>query len=553
MHQKSKRTNRTATSLARIVPLLAGMVILAVTAMSFAPGSQSILTVQAQESVPDTTSTPTPTPIPPTPTPIPPTPTPEPTPTPAPTEMPTAEPTAIPTEEPSPTPTQTPSPTAEPPQPVVPDTVSCQPWTSAWVNSSWQFETTCTWQVNGSRIETTIDAELLATTPRGWGVQLRNPATSPDWSPAGREAAFVERSSTDPGSTFTFAMRLIAPEDAPAGQERSVVLASQIARMDNDVRITEPGIERHLTVTAPEPPATPTPAPSPTPSPTLAPSPTPGPGPESRAASVQSAVESEQCHLNGSNVVAIGQGAYGYHEFATFDCDPIQVPDDVTLSISAPTEGWQYRIANIAIEDGWRTGSLTRTFTGPVNLGPFVIYLGPTDASTSGVGQVTVTVTGADGVTGRSTLEARTPGSPDDNPVCADLPEMNVSAALTGGSLEPVAYSEQAQTNTGTASLQVENPQQCTGWTVRISATDLAYEGDSPRQPRVLAGNLRIAGDDVRALTLRNDAQTLITGGGPDASSTYPLAITLDIPGGAPAGTYTSTITLITTAAPGDS
>lgn len=126
----------------------------------------------------------------------------------------------------------------------------------------------------------------------------------------------------------------------------------------------------------------------------------------------------------------------------------------------------------------------------------------------------------------------------------------DITASLSDAMLLPVAYSTSPQTNTGSMTLSVENPSECAGWDVTISGTDLTYSGDAPNQAAIPVGNMRLTTPGMATLALSTTPQALITDGGSTASYTYPLGIALDIPGGAAAGSYTTTITVNTTSAP---
>lgn len=126
----------------------------------------------------------------------------------------------------------------------------------------------------------------------------------------------------------------------------------------------------------------------------------------------------------------------------------------------------------------------------------------------------------------------------------------SVTASLVGGeALPPLPYSLEPQLVANHMRIEVENPEQCVGWNVDISASDLAYAGNAPGQPNLTASSLRVMQPGGEVLVLSSELQRLISNGGPEQQ--YVFGVDLVIPGGAPAGTYSGTVTLVTSAAPG--
>jgi hypothetical protein len=97
-------------------------------------------------------------------------------------------------------------------------------------------------------------------------------------------------------------------------------------------------------------------------------------------------------------------------------------------------------------------------------------------------------------------------------------------------------------------SIEIANPQQCTGWVVGVSATDLTYNGSESGQSSLPSSSLRVVNPDNSLTVLSGTSQPMVESGGGNAG--YSLPVELLIPGGTAIGTYTSTVTVTTAAAP---
>jgi hypothetical protein len=477
----------------------------------------------------------------------------EPLPPPAPTETPVIVPTSIPAEPttpptiaptalPEPTATATPSPT---PTPVtVPDELTCIPAQGRWVDNRWQSESTCTYRVNGDRAATRIAVQLAPGSPAGWTIQLQAPGAAPAWGPAGERAEFTDERTATAGGSFTFSVRLIAPAGAPAGQVASADLVSEIVRAENGSPFTMPGITQRLSVTVPAPPVTPTPAPTPTPT----------PAPRMGVAMIVEQPNPSALSCTEPNGDKVQPG-----KTITYQC---------SFSVRYGSSGNLETIFTGSITSGWTVGMTGifggTTYSSPTGAGPVEMRV---SASSALSGTLTISVKAPAGaalgstgtfslttdctVPGACKTAAEKPSAKIVTTVVSSACSSPVTASLTGSTLPPVSYSLTARTNTGSATLQVGNPGGCTGWSVSISGTDFRYSGVAPNQASLPVGNLRVTAPGKTALQLSAQAKALITGGPADASPSYPLTLALDIPGGSAAGTYTSTITVSTAAAPG--
>jgi hypothetical protein len=196
----------------------------------------------------------------------------------------------------------------------------------------------------------------------------------------------------------------------------------------------------------------------------------------------------------------------------------------------------------------------TLTNTGAIEAGTsfdFTIRLTAPDmpeAGQSATVAISSTITSVDGetISGPSeTLTATIIGTPN----CSDLAGTPVTASLVRGTLPPVPFSLEPQIVLAQWELQVSNPSQCVGWVVNIHATDLVYSGSAPGQADLPAANLRVRQPGAPALEL-DTTQRLVSQGGPDTFYRFVFDIELVFPGGTPAGTYTSTVTISTTVAP---
>lgn len=142
------------------------------------------------------------------------------------------------------------------------------------------------------------------------------------------------------------------------------------------------------------------------------------------------------------------------------------------------------------------------------------------------------------------------PGTSFSARVSGALAPDSVTASLIGGeALPPLPYSLEPQLVASHMQIVVANPDACVGWNVDISASDLTYTGNAPGQANLPASSLRVSRQEGGTLVMSNDLQRLISNGGPDRD--YAFGVDLIIPGGAAAGTYSGTVTLVTSAAPG--
>ena len=340
----------------------------------------------------------------------------------------------------------------------------------------------------------------------------------------------------------------------------TVILRSEITRLDGDTETTSPGVEQRLTIVTPAPPVTPTPSPvptsTPTPSPTPSPTPTPAP-----VASVARVLDPQtgalSCSEPQGDSVKPGQTLelrctysirysfiIGYRTTISVSASPGW---DVGLSASFGSAGSYASGMNgdgsAAVEIPHQT-SLNGTIT--------VVAKAPTSATPGSTGRVTLTVITPNCVItcnpetrGSATFEASIVSA-----ACAEIPGASITASISGVSLPAIPYSTSQRTNSGTATLLVQNPRQCSGWVVDISATDFVHSGAAPGGVAIPAGNMRISGTGVQTVQLSNQARRLISNGSTQPTASYPLTIQLTIPAGTLAGTYTSTVTIHTSAAP---
>jgi hypothetical protein len=340
-------------------------------------------------------------------------------------------------------------------------------------------------------------------------------------------------------------------------------------------------VEEPTLATAPTPPPTPEPEPSPTPLPSPTPSleptmmptaeptatvPPPTVTPEATEtvtptatatatatttvtptatptpATVRTALARAGCVASGPTTVGF---VHGYQEFAVFDCAPIRSNGRVAISVSAPAPGWRYRVIESRTSPTtWRTSAYSQTIE---NLGVFQVYLGPTDASVRGCGEVTVSVTAPDGTVSLSTLEARTPDVGEGS--CSAAPVQPVTAALVGGVLPPLQFSFEDRVASGSLSVRVDNPSRVSGWSLDISGTDFLPAGAAPGQTPIPASSLRILRPGLPALPLTTTMQRVVSQGSAEPVLIYPMELV--IPGGTVVGTYSATVTVAITSAPG--
>lgn len=239
-------------------------------------------------------------------------------------------------------------------------------------------------------------------------------------------------------------------------------------------------------------------------------------------------------------------------ELVEYRCDNLGNPGDFSVSVTAPSRGWAYGIGPIDGKDTRRTGP-----TEPIRLDlapaskEFPVYFARLDTAVTGCGRITVTLTSlTTGATKSTTLRARPHGTgwgecTYDDPA---PPVQPITASLVGGELRPVAFSFGERRVENAMHIRVENPSNVAGWALDVSATELVYTGTVAGQGNWPASSLlvRVGGSTV---SLSEASQRIVEIGGDKASYEYPM--TLVIPGGSAVGTYTGTVTLTTTAAPG--
>jgi hypothetical protein len=248
------------------------------------------------------------------------------------------------------------------------------------------------------------------------------------------------------------------------------------------------------------------------------------------------------CALNGPSSVGFVQG---FNSYAVFDCVSVKTNGRVVLTVSVPTTGWRYQVVEPRTPaNTWRTGAFTLDTQ---NLVSFSVYLGPVNASVRGCGEVTVTTSVPNGAESRSTLSARTPDVGTGS--CTGPVIQPVTASLVGGVLPSLQFSFQDRVVSGSLAIRVENPSRTSGWTLSVSSTNLIYAGAAPGQPNLPASSLRVLRPGLSPLPLSNSAQQVVGNGGADAVYTLPMELV--VPGGTASGTYSATITIATTNAPG--
>lgn len=305
----------------------------------------------------------------------------------------------------------------------------------------------------------------------------------------------------------------------------------------------EPTVAPTGTLTPPTPTLTPAPTPTPSPTATVTPMATLTPTATMTPGVTRTSLAQGACAANGSTTVGFVQG---YQSFAVFDCTPVRSNGRVTIAVSAPTVGWQYRVIEPRTSPNtWRTAAYTRSVE---NLGVYQVYLGPVDASVRGCGKVTVTVTAPDGTASTSALQARTPDVGGGS--CSAAPVQPVTASLVGAMLPPLQFSFEDRVASGSLSIRVENPSRSTGWTLDVSSTDFTPLGGVPGQSGIPASNLRILRPGMPSLPLSTTMQRVVSLGGGEPVYTYPMELV--IPGGTVVGRYSATITIATTSAPGN-
>jgi hypothetical protein len=265
-------------------------------------------------------------------------------------------------------------------------------------------------------------------------------------------------------------------------------------------------------------------------------------------------------------VVAGGIITYQCSYNATYgplDTDEVLYPP-TTIDATIDT-GWDVGIASDSVGQGSLDGDGVAQIRAPaaqnLDLAITITVKAPADGAEDSVGALTLTATiPSDCVSeGRAVTDcsgtettgtARISTTIIGNPSCADLAGTPVTASLVGGTLPSVPFSFESRIVSAQLEVQVSNPSQCVGWVIDISATNLAYTGPAaPGQDALPASNLRVIPPDASEVGL-GSAQQLVSEGGPNSSYTLTFDIELVIPGGTPAGTYSSTVTISTTARP---
>lgn len=455
-----------------------------------------------------------------------------------PTEVvPTAapDPTAPPVEPTAPPAQPTMAPTVEP-APLVPDTLACEAPTGAEGAQGWQFQSECTYVVNSPRAETHISATIVSATTEGWTVELPDPGSGA-WGATG----IVDVASVAPGTAITVAVRLTAPASSQGGEQATVAIAAEIVTPSG---VTRPGASTTVAATIPQP--APTPAPAPRMQRTVqqaalaSPAPFTCTGPRADAA-LPANVAVYDC----AYYVDYGSSANATITFRATAGGGWDIGMEGSLDRIGPLTPSPLNGDGVAEISFGRDNKSVRDERGTVRL--------LLQAPGSGGGGAAVTLSQSCTQPLTATCAGMPPATftPSLPTVrCADLTNPGVTAALTGVTLNPVAYSASPRTNAGSMTLTVQNPSRCTGWGVTISGTDLVYTGAAPNQATIPVENLRVTAPGKPAVPLSGQAKPIVTGGGSEASATVPLAVALDIPGGSAAGSYTTTVTVSTTSAP---
>lgn len=142
--------------------------------------------------------------------------------------------------------------------------------------------------------------------------------------------------------------------------------------------------------------------------------------------------------------------------------------------------------------------------------------------------------------------------------------------SLSDGQMSPITfdYARTADVSTsGSLTLTVNDGRGTKqGWTVSIASGDFIYAGDAPGSNDIAASRFSVnpsdptsvEGEGLAGVTRAqggalNAAVPVITAASGKGSGKYTqqLPVTLNVPATAPAGTYTATITVSTTLAPG--
>jgi hypothetical protein len=144
--------------------------------------------------------------------------------------------------------------------------------------------------------------------------------------------------------------------------------------------------------------------------------------------------------------------------------------------------------------------------------------------------------------------------------------------SIEDASLDPVIYSEQDRTTSGTLQIHVNGNGNVGGWQLTIQATgDFAYVGNAEQADTIPANNLSLTSTNAPAHAagqpIDNTHGPVATGntgslwaGLPVATSaagygsgsySQALGVNLVIPAYAPVGTYTGIVTVMASAAPG--
>lgn len=143
----------------------------------------------------------------------------------------------------------------------------------------------------------------------------------------------------------------------------------------------------------------------------------------------------------------------------------------------------------------------------------------------------------------------------------------SLSASVANASLTPLAYSNTAQTSTGTLALSVSDARGVgTGWNVTIQAGDFVYSGSSPLGQAIpasgfqttAAGTVTVVAGQAAPLPTAgsfgalNAARTVLSAAEGSGSGDYAvdLSVSLAVPAQSQTGTYTSELTVSITDGP---